>query len=231
MLPIWFMYIAAAMRLGGGLAYLRATLHGKAQPNPLSWLLWGITPLIAFAAELSTGAGPVAVVTLALGTSPLMVFTAAMIKNPRSFRLDRLNLLCGALAVAGIVLWILTDHPQLAIVLAILADIASSMPTISKTIKKPRSEYAPTYAISAASMILTMLTIRDWNFTAYGFPLYVLIINTYMVGLITGQRRKLRVRQRRASRQIHRSVRAYRHIGRRYQRRLRRTVGNTFRLS
>jgi hypothetical protein len=226
------------MRLGGGLAYLRATLRGEAQPNPLSWLLWGITPLIAFAAELSACVGPAAVVTLALGISPLMVFTAAMIKNPRSFKLDRFNLACGLFAIAGIALWKVTNHPELAIVIAIMADLASGLPTIRKTIRRPRSEYAPTYAISATSMILAMLTIRDWTFTAYAFPLYVLVINTYMVGLITGQRRKLRVRQRKAVRRVKRSVRTVRRQQlrsakklRKQQRRLKRTVlGGAFRL-
>jgi hypothetical protein len=204
MLPIGFIYVAAAMRLGGGLAYLRATVRGQAKPNPLSWLLWGVTALIAFFAEISAGVGIAAIVTLALATSPLMVFVAAMFKNPRSLTFDRLNLLCGLLAVTGIVIWRITSQPEIAIIVAILADIASSFPTIFKTIRRPKTEYAPTYAISALSMIVMLLTVRNWSFVAVAFPTYVLVINFFMVGLITVSRRALKRRQTLARRKLRR---------------------------
>lgn len=199
MLPVWFIYIAAGLRLFGGVAYLRATLAGKAKPNPLSWLLWGVTPLVAFFAGLSTGFHPASVVTLALGISPFMVFVAAMFKNPRLFRLDRFNLLCAFLAASGIALWRITNDPQLAIALSIVADIAASFPTIYKTIKRPYTEYAPTYAMSAVSMIITMLAVQNLNFITIAFPLYVLVINIYMVILIAcvrWYRRRLAERKR-----------------------------------
>lgn len=207
MLPIWFIYVAAMLRLLGGLAYLRATLQGKALPNPLSWLLWSATPMIAFFAELSAGVGIAALVTLALGISPLLVFVATIYKNPRLFKLDRFNATCALLAITGIVLWVLTDHPQLAIALAILADIASSLPTIKKTIHRPHTEYAPTYAISAFSMILTLLTIRSWSFASAAFPIYILTINIYIVFLIIGGKLRkfiIKKKKRRSSRQMRR---------------------------
>ena len=198
MLPVWVIFIAAALRILGGIAYLRATLDGRAKPNPLSWLLWGVTPLIALFAELSAGVGPAVFVTMALAASPLMVFVATMYKNPRSFKFDRLNVYSGLFAISGIVLWQLTDDPHLAIMVAILADIASSMPTIKKTIHRPHTEYAPTYAISAFSMILTLLTIQTWNFATFAFPIYVLVMNSFMVSLIV-LRKKPRPKTRRRS--------------------------------
>lgn len=81
MLPVWFIYIASGMRIAGGLAYLRSTIKGATRPNPVSWMLWSIIPLIAFAAELQASVGPIAYVTLALGISPVLVFATIMIKN------------------------------------------------------------------------------------------------------------------------------------------------------
>lgn len=188
MLPVWFVYVASFLRLAGGLAYLRATLRGEAKPNPLSWLLWGVAPLIAFFAALSAGVGAAAFVTLAFGISPLMVFAAAMYKNPRSLKFDRLNITCGALALAGLVLWAATDHPQLAIVLAMLADFASGLPTVKKTIHHPHTEYAPTYAISGFSVVLMLLASNSWAFAALAYPVYVLVLNLFMVFLIVGRR-------------------------------------------
>jgi hypothetical protein len=183
-LPVGFIFVAAAMRLIGGVSYLRATIRGTAQPYPLSWLLWGITPMIAFAAELRAGVGLPALVTLALGISPLLVFAVAMIKNHRSFTIDRLNALCCLVAIIGIALWFITDEPVLAISFSILADIFSAIPTIRKIVKQPKSEHMPTYLISASSMVITLLAIKQWSFAATAFPAYVLTINVVIAILI-----------------------------------------------
>lgn len=184
MLPIEFIIIAVAMRLLGGVSYLRAVIRGKAHPYPLSWLLWSITPMIIFAAEIQAGVGMQALVTLALGVSPLLVFIVSMIKNPRALKLDTLNIMCGLIAVAGIGLWYITDTPAVAIIISIIADIFSAIPTIRKAFKKPKTEHAPTYMLSAGSMIITLLTITEWTFATYAFPVYVLAINLLILWTI-----------------------------------------------
>jgi hypothetical protein len=192
MLPIGFIAVAVAIRLIGGFSYLRAVVSGRARPYPLSWLLWAITPMITFAAEVSSDVGWRSVVTFALGFTPLMVFIVSMIKNPKSLKLDALNVACILLSLGGIGLWLLTDNPIVAIVVAIIADIFSAVPTIRKTVADPKSEYAPTYALSVLSMAITLMTITDWTFAAYAFPAYVLLINTFMVCLIKRKPKKKR---------------------------------------
>lgn len=183
MLPIYFIYVASGMRIAGGLAYLVSTIKGVAKPNPVSWMLWAIIPLIAFAAELQANVGPIALVTLALSVSPILVFTATMIKSPHTFKLKGFNLLCTLLAVLGIILWATTHNPELAIGFMLLADFASGLPTITKTWRDPKSEFAPTYLISASAMVLALLTVTDWRFAVVAFPLYILFINLLIFSL------------------------------------------------
>ena len=196
-LPVWFVYIAALLRLGGGAAYIRATIRGAAKPNPVSWLLWSLTPLISFFAGLSDGFDILLIVTLATGISPLLVFFIAIIKNPRSLQFNKLNISCFIIAVAGIGLWAITDHPLLAIALAIVADIVSALPTLAKIIRHPYSEYAPTYMLSAISMMLALLATETFSLLAVIFPIYVLLMNLAIVGLIMSVRakRRLQIRQ------------------------------------
>jgi len=185
------------MRLSGGLAYFVATLKGRAKPDPVSWLLWGIVPIIAFAASLQAGVGSVAVVTLALGISPLLVFAAAMYKNHRSLRLTGFNLICVIIALIGIFLWLTTHDPNLAIGAMILADFSSSLPTIKKSWLTPKTEFSPTYLISASSMIITLLTITNWQFAAIAYPIYVLFMNLLIFSLITRKRKPTKRSRRR----------------------------------
>lgn len=208
-LPIWFIYVATLLRLSGGAAYIRATIRGEAKPNPVSWLLWSLTPLISFFAGLSDGFDALLIVTFATGISPLLVFFIAITRNPRSLQFDTLNVSCFIIAVAGIGLWTITDHPLLAIALAIAADIVSALPTLAKLIRHPYSEYAPTYMLSAISMMLALLAAETLSPLATVFPIYVLLMNLAIVGLIISvrARRRLQIkrgiaRSRRKSHQI-----------------------------
>lgn len=197
MLPDSFLIAVIALRLLGGFAYLRATIRGRAHPELLSWFLWAMTPMIAFFAERSAGVGVVAYVTLALGVSPLLVFLSALVKRTGIVKLDGFNVLCVLFSVIGIILWRTTSNPEVAIALAIAADIASAVPTIRKIIKSPETEYPPSYALSALGMVVALLTIKEWEFAAYAFPLYILSINTLIVFLILLYSRKVKKSKKR----------------------------------
>ena len=192
-LPPVFLLVSAVIRLLGGLSYLRATIIGKAKPNPLTWLLWSITPAITLLAALSVGETDSLLVTSALALSPLLVFVTAVIKNPRSVKFDRLNLICALLAAVGMVLWYATSNQNLAIILAMLADFASSLPTLIKAKRQPHSEHPPAYIMSAIAMLLALLTMAHWTFTSAGFMIYILILNLIIANLsIFGRLRQVR---------------------------------------
>lgn len=207
-LSVWFIYVAAALRLGGGFAYIIATIRGKAKPNPISWLLWSLTPLISFFAGFSSGFDPMLIVTLATGLSPLLVFFIAIAKNRRSLRFNKLNTICFIIALTGIGLWAATDHPLLAIGLAIIADIVSALPTLVKIARHPYSEYTPTYLVNAGAMALALLATDTLEPLTIAFPVYVLVINSFIVGFIVSvqAKRKMKIRQGLAqSRRNHRA--------------------------
>jgi hypothetical protein len=48
-----FVWLGAALSMLGAASYCRETLHGRVRPNRVSWLLWAVAPLIAFAAQVS----------------------------------------------------------------------------------------------------------------------------------------------------------------------------------
>jgi hypothetical protein len=197
-LPLWFVYVAAALRIGGGLATVRATLRGEAHPNPVSWLLWSATALLTFvAAVTANGLHIETLMTLAMATSPLLVFLAIMSKNPRSFRLDRLNAACFVIALAGIALWVLTNHPVLAIILAISADMVSTIPIFAKSARHPYSEYVPGYLASLTAMLMVVFAAEEWNWYALAFPIYALVMNGAIAAFVVmkraERRRKIRL--------------------------------------
>ncbi len=184
MLPEWFVSIAIAIRIFGGLSYFRGVFTGKAKPNPITWFIWSATAMVAFAAQLHEHVGAQAWVTFSLGITPLLVCIVSLLKNRSEPHFTPFNLSCGALALIGIVLWQATDNALLAIVFSIFADTAGSIPTVVKAFNHPTSEYAPAYAMSILSMLITLGTITTWDFASYAFPTYIALINIVIFGAI-----------------------------------------------
>jgi hypothetical protein len=179
MLPEWFVVFAVALRLASGATYARAVLARQAKPNPITWFFWALTPLIVFTAQLfhleAVGWG--IATTLALGLSPLLVFIVSLRHNWHRSQFTPSTITCGVLAACGILLWLTTNDPVLAIIFSIAADTFASIPTVIKAWRDPKSEFLPAYLITTASVIITAATITTWSFASYAFPAYIFAIN------------------------------------------------------
>lgn len=186
-----FVILAALINFGGSLSYVRATLSGKARPNRVTWSLWALAPLIAFAAEVGQGVGLIALMTFITGFNPLMVLTASFINKKAYWRLTKFDYICGGLALVGLALWAITRQGNMAILFSILADGLAAIPTVVKAYKDPGSEYALAYIVAGVSALVTLLSIHKWTFENWGFPLYILVICGLIATLLKFQSKKL----------------------------------------
>lgn len=136
----WLVILSIPVALAGSLTYIRNTLSAKAKPNRVSWLMWGVTPLLGAFAAVSAGANLWATFGIFLaGALPLTVFAVSFI-NPKAYwQLGKFDFLCGAFAVLGLILWKTVGSPQLAILFLIVADGSASLPTFLKAWKNPET--------------------------------------------------------------------------------------------
>lgn len=181
MLPAGFLLIAAALRLTSGASYAWAVIKKGAKPNPITWFFWALAPIIVFFAQLAEGVGAELIITFALGFGPFVIFILSLFYSRDHSHFTPSTIICGILAAIGIILWLTTNDPMLAIVFSILADICGSIPTIIKIWHKPHSEYIPAYGITMISMAITALTITDWRFASFAFPAYIFLINSVIL--------------------------------------------------
>jgi len=179
-----FVYLALLIDFLGGINYLIYTLQGKVQPNKVTWLLWGIIPLIAFAAQIGQGVGVQSLYTLVVGLTPLLVFIASFKNKKSSWKINKVDIICGALSLFGLILWILTGVGNVAIALCILADLMAAIPTVVKAYHSPESEDYLVYLATTIASVITLLTIKNWNFQTFGYSLYVFLICILFVVLI-----------------------------------------------
>src|ERR1700693_1097434 len=96
-----FVYLGVAITALGGLSYLINTLRGTVQPNRVTWFLWSLAPLIAFAAEVRQSVGLQAWFTFILGFEPLLVVIASFINKKAYWKMTRTDKMFGALSLIG----------------------------------------------------------------------------------------------------------------------------------
>lgn len=113
---------------------------GKTKPNLVSYVIWGLSPLIAFFASLSEGLTWSYLPTFMAGAGSVILFVCALLKKGSFFELKRYDILCGVVSVITLGIWYITKNPMIAIGLSIISDIMACMPTMIKTWKHPETE-------------------------------------------------------------------------------------------
>lgn len=184
MLDERFVILGFAINFLGSLTYLVAVLKGQAKPNRVSWFLWMLIPMIAVAAELEQGVGLRAITTLSSGFSPLVIFVASFLNKKAYWKIGRLDVFCGGLALGGVLLWQGTDDPNLAILFAILADLLAGIPTLIKAYRFPETESSWTFLGGLTNATIGILTLTLWDFAHLAFPLYLWVICLILFTLI-----------------------------------------------
>jgi len=186
MIDAHFAILGALITVTGNAAYAVDTVRGKTQPNRVTWMLWALAPMIAFAAEVAQGVGLNAVLTLAVGIGPLLVVAASFLDPKAYARVTPFDAGCGVLSLIALVAWAATGRGNLAILLSVLADFLAAMPTIRKAYRYPHTEHAAAFLSGVAGAAITLLTIpaEDWGFATVAFPAYILLDSGLIACLI-----------------------------------------------
>ena len=177
MLPEYFAIIGAVIGSIGGFYYLYDTIIGKAKPNRVTWLLWGLFPMIIFVAQRAQGVEGLSWASFAAGFTPILILLASFLNKEAYWKTQPRDYYLMAAAVAGIVLWALTDNPILAILFALVADLLAGLPTVIKSYRHPETESWIAYAISTLGFGMGVLAIQTFTFENYAFIGYLFLMN------------------------------------------------------
>lgn len=184
-----FVWLGLACSVTGVSAYVYAIVRGRVQPNKLSWLILGIAPLVAFAAEVEKEVGLRSVVTLAAGVMPLVVVAASFVNKKAYWKLNRFDMACGGLAVLALILWRLTGEGNVAIALSVAADSIAILPIVVKAWRFPHSETPVAFAGVLVNASIAILVLNRYTFADLAFPVYLLISALILEVVIIGRQR------------------------------------------
>lgn len=189
MLPESCALVGAIIGSLGGIYYLVETLAGRAQPNRITWLLWGIFPMVIFVAQRAQGVAGVSWASFVAGLTPLLVVAASFFNRNAYWKTEPRDYGLMAAALLGLLLWALTDKPNLALLCSLLADGLASLPTLLKSYRHPRSESWRAYAVSAVGFGISLLSVQTHNLENTAFVAYLFLLNGTLAALAARGRR------------------------------------------
>lgn len=185
----YLVFVGATVHILGSFAYLRDTLRGTTKPNRVTFLIWGIAPLIGVAAALTDGVGWAILPVFMAGFFPLVIFFASFVNPNAYWKLGRFDYICGFFSVLALVLWAVTLQPLIAIIFAIISDGFATFPTLIKAWKYPETETAIAYAASLFSAGTGFAAIQKGIPSEYIFGIYLVVVNALLVFVV--YRRKI----------------------------------------
>jgi hypothetical protein len=187
-LKLIFSGLAIIITFMAFIPYIRGILHGRIKPHLFSWLIWGMTTLIVFFAQLDadggTGAWPIGV------SGVITVYIAFLSYVKRGdISITRLDRLFFSAALLSIPCWYFTSNPMWAVILLTTIDLLGFGPTIRKAYDHPYEESLLFIFMFFLRNTFALLALESYSLTTMLFPLSICVVCLFLCTLISYRRR------------------------------------------
>lgn len=179
--------LAIALTFIGFVPYIRSIHQGATQPHVFSWIIWSVTTLIVFLAQLEGGGGLGAWPTGVSALITIYVTFIAYLKRADS-SVHELDWLFFAGALASLPLWYFTADPLWAVVVLTAVDVLGFGPTLRKAYAQPRSEHLGFYVIFAVRSVFSIVALANYSVTTVLFPAAIGAACLLLVGVVAWRR-------------------------------------------
>lgn len=172
---------------------------GTTKPNRIAIGLWAFQGGIAVTAAFSAGVTWAALPSLAAFLCPFSVFTLSFFLKQSYWKLELLDYICAGFSLLALTLWYITQDPKIAISLAILTDLISSLPVLKKSWTHPETETAAAYSFPVIGFSMSFFIMESYNFAEMAFPVYSILICASIAALIYSGRWRVRTKLKTAT--------------------------------
>jgi len=161
--------LAIALTFIAYIPYIKSIQAGATKPHVFSWVIWGLSTLIVFTAQLAGGGG---VGAWPIGVSALITIYVALLAFIK--RTD--NTITAAdwsffsLAMLSLPVWIATDDPLWAVVILTAVDLFGFGPTFRKAYWRPFEEQLLFFGLMAIRNFISVGALEAYSLTTILFP-------------------------------------------------------------
>jgi hypothetical protein len=160
--------------------YMYAIFNRRSQPSIVTWIIWAATDWLAVSSMYSTGDLNPQVVAAAVGATLIAILTFRYGKREWS----ALDSICLIGALVGVILWILTENPLMAIVASQAVNAIGAIPTIIRSWSDYRRENLPGWTLGFSSCVCMVFALQKWTPNAIIQPFTFLGINIVMMYIL-----------------------------------------------
>ncbi|MDA9128888.1 hypothetical protein N9J72_00230 [Candidatus Gracilibacteria bacterium] len=167
--------------------YLHSILKGETKPHLYTALLYALMTGLILSSQITNQAG--------IGATYLgITFFFWCIIFLMSFKLgiknivfaDKLSLVFALIAIP---VWYFSGNPLLSVILLMIVDLFSSIPTVRKTYVDPYSENSYVYLIEFVGIFFSILALTQIDFINAGYLLYIMLFDLLMFFIVFYRRK------------------------------------------
>lgn len=161
--------LAIALTLIAYVPYISSIRSGATKPHVFSWVIWGLSTLIVFAAQLAGGGG---VGAWPIGVSALITIYVAVLASMRKsdVSITVTDWWFFSLALISLPVWIATDDPLWAVVILTAVDLFGFGPTFRKAYWRPFEEQLLFFGLMAVRNAISIGALEVYSTTTILFP-------------------------------------------------------------
>ncbi|MBI1195530.1 MAG: hypothetical protein GC138_06775 [Gammaproteobacteria bacterium] len=183
-----FSAVAVALTFAAFIPYIRSIWQGRTRPHVFSWVIWGITTVVVFFAQLAdrggVGAWPVGL----SGVITLYIATLAYARKGDS-SITALDWVFLVLALGSLPVWYLAGDPLWAVVILTAIDLLGFGPTFRKAYAFPYEERLTLLAIMTARNLCVIAALEHYSATTVLFPAAIVAACLLFIFMVAYRRR------------------------------------------
>lgn len=188
-----FATLSVIIAFVGFIPYLRDTFAGKTKPHIFSWFLWSIVSFIASGMQFADGAGVGALTNFTMGIICFVIVLRSLKNGTKE--ISKMDVSSFIMAVIALILWLVVKQPIWSMVLIVLTDFLSFVPTIRKSWFKPEQETLLTWILSCVRNACTLLAMQNYTVVTLLYPGYSLFVNTLFCAMLILRKREALLKQ------------------------------------
>jgi len=180
--------VAGVIALAAFVPYIWSILKHRTRPNRASWVIWAVLGVLLLASYHSSGATTTIWIPVTYAIMPTVVFILSLKYGVGGY--NYLDAVCLTGAALGLLLWKITNTPEVALYLNIFVDALGFLPTFKKAYLQPASESRPAWVIGASATTINLLAINSWQWSIALYPIYLAVFNSAVAVMLLGLNRE-----------------------------------------
>lgn len=184
-----FMLISSVLIITSSLVYLRSVLKGETKIERGAFFLWALIWLIIFFAQLVEGLNQATIISAIFSLSSIIFFLLSFKYGYGNLKKrDKWGIV---IASFGLLLWVITDQPLVAIFSSLFVEAVAGTLLLIKTYEAPYTESLISWVLYLFGVTVGLLAIERIELIEMVVPVYVFIWGLAIVSILIVRRKQI----------------------------------------